>query len=614
MEREVLENFVLGVHADSKDASSDFQTPERAVNLRTDRYGFLIARQPVSEFLSANSGITGLAVVGDLIFYVSSEQLYVSIRGRTAQVVQGVDDLSGRISMVKDYEAYVVIADEFGHAYKVHISDTDEVEAELLSLLAPIDSTFVDTLVPLADSIALTTDHNYKFQYLSDDGHYSPLTEKQTPTQLPSLSSPTTGRTYQITVYFPAQTWDVLKKVNTVLVYRSAPNEDDDYRLVQTVRRPTGNDPETVSVTFNDTTSAADRADGAVPVDSTPYPEEATSVVYYNGLLYATCKTSIRWCNLESGTPQTWNWPARNSVQRREVNFAIAVGNVLLFGDSQNTWSMTRDGPLPYIRYVGGRGALDTHATSLLEQGWGFVSEDGFYIGDSQSFQKVSEPIEREWTKDGQTIVQGAVTQIPNRDIHFAAELESESKIQYVAEIRGDGLVWNEWQDTAAVQSAVMSQDERIGGLVVDSDEMAVADSDNQAVTTRIPGSAASSVYFIDGSRHVKELAWHDQKPDIESKCTWYSHKMYLRNRAPGLPEKRWRNIIVQGSGGLKLIVYTEAGDSQYWVTTLADAPTRFSIRRISKWMQFTLEFYGSTTVESIVVEYDILKARLRSY
>ena len=617
MPTELLENFVLGTIADTQTLPGDFTTAADAVNLRTDRNGFLIARQPVTEFLSANASIDGMVAVDDLIFYTSANELYVSERGATAQVVNGADNLEGRLSIIKDYQQFVVIADEAGNAYQIDISEYDQISAraERLSLTPP-DAPVLDTGIrfgPKTSGPVYTAAHRWKYQYLDSDGKVSALSEAA---EAAPLDTPDPAETayYNVTVDIPQ--WDSQGKVDFILVYRSAPDTDSDYRLVLTyVRDPAT----TVSYNFDDTVSPTERDAAAVPKVSTHYPDTATSIIYYNGLLYATCGTELRWCaynvaELELGGAVIWNWPAENSVQRRNVNYAIVSGNVILFGDVRNTWSLTKESVLPYVRYVGERGAISTFETSDLEQGWAFISESGFYLGDSQTFQKISAPIERRWTALSDTIISGGIVQFPDDSILFACELASGTRLQYLAEPGPNGFTWNRWNDVNAVQGIELKPRPDLGGgVVTDSDDQTVVDSDGEAVTGTVAGLASSRVLFSDNSLDIKEIAWHDQDSELASACTWKSHKLYLRDKAGATTKKRWRNVIIQGAGGLSLDVEVSDVDTQGFVTTLGGT-ARFPVRRIGDWLQLSLWFYGPTTIESIALEYDVLKTRLRTY
>ena len=628
-----LENFYTGIFTEAGKIPAGVTTAADVSNLRVDKNGFMRPRigtrnlgQPIAV---TDPLVSGVANVGNLLFFSSNGYLYVSLDGGATNLrVVGVSGLEGRISVVGNFENFVILTSEGQDSgFWIDIGDMDAIEGYPLSFEAPDFTTTESTYHTAATSGPDRTKYYYyKFVYAraqddaTDDvpigdmvGDASEVVESEPISEVPDPGDKIYRR---FTVALP--TWSGYSLITEIRLYRSeayeeAESEPKNFKLVATVSSS--------ATQVTDGKSDAEHSatgDNALAkfVPSLNFPSAATSIAYYNGRIFATCGEELRFNEVTRGNPKWYSWPAKNSIRRREVHFVFEYLGVLYFGDRAHTWRVSGIPETPSfgVEEVSNRGALDTYAATVLEQGVAIISESGLFVGNGVTWERVSKPLDEFFKTD--VITDGHIMQLPNSDIVWSCKFISGRHRQFLMHLGGAaGVRWEAWHGVEALQSG------RYLSSMVGVRGFSNTWVDNEGDHWLFGGAnlKATSVVFADRGARLRELLWQDERSgESDESLDWFfqSHDVFYRQEALAMDEKVFRALLVRGKadGDVTLQFNLQGGVDdddvirmvEEVVTLRGGRPTQVPIRRHGESLSFRISGTGNCQIRGFYLEFDV--------
>ena len=611
-----IENFVPGIVSEPGKIPRASTAAADSVNLRADKDGFLRARLNVQAVINSAQNIHGIVVVKDMIFYTVDGALYVVTDPDAGEgvAVSGVADLAGRLSVVDRFDNFFILTSEGEDVgWLVNIEDRSDITATLLSLPVP-DSVAFDQNTSVANSPppGYGKYFYYKFVFYRVDPLIGDMRSaaSDTYTGTPLIKQDANSETvWGITVSFPDWTNDAIHFCD---VYRSDGYDHEtaapaNFRFI---KRLTSNDP-----SFKDTVSETNRGDNEKLADQKgfgQFPQQATSLAYYNGLVFATCGDELRYCNFNYGNIQYWNWPENNSIKRPYVDYAIEYGGLLLFGGRSASYQIQGASPADWrVRHVSGTGALNTYCAALLTSGMAVLSDDGMYLSDGTSFEKISDALDEFFKSD--PISDGAVVQLPSNDVLWSLTTLGEADRQFLMNLdRRLGFTWESWSGASAHQFGKRIVLGLIGIRASDGgwsdsggDGWGFYDTEHsqEEVMASIIEGDLSRVVWADADSVDRDMVWH-----------WLSQDMFNREAGLAMDRKLFRRLEVAGeSDNAVEFEFTVKGDEDMVVRQTVEQLSKgkaikVPIRRRGESMVFKVSGSGRVVLRGFNLNFEVVR------
>lgn len=386
---------------------------------------------------------------------------------------------------------------------------------------------------------------------------------------------------------------------------------DNDFHLIALLPRLNGNFPSV----YRDNVNPLEWAGGAKLPNQRrrgEFPTTAKSIHYYNGTIFAVCGNELRFCDVDFTGPRQWSWPESYSYKQNRVDYAVEYAGMLLFGNRDSTWQLTGLAREDYaVRHVSGRGALNSHCAHVLTSGLAVMSENGMYVGDGTSFQKISGALDQYFKNDN--ILDGMVIQLPNDDLVWAVEQVGESR-QFLMNLDSSGSYWEAWEDFEIKQSA-----RALAGFVgVEAADGGWADARGASWGFYDPDVTRTQVLLAFGNDRLQQLAWSDAEGGVDTRLRWYwqSHDLYQRNQTLAMDQKIWRLLNVSGFSDnpvdFVFRIFTDGDDlviRQTGVTLQKGRATQVPIRAHGQGLSFLVSGVGDVTIRGFYVDFGIGRA-----
>lgn len=632
-----MENFAAGIYSEAAETAGGELRAADMANLRFDKNGFLTQRIDYSNIRDIfgghadDSSIDGIAKVRDIEFYnVAGNLWWRSGNGNAAQITN-VTDLEGRISVIDNYANYTILTSE-GEDSGYLITIDDGVIAYPLSYPAPsFDPNFrvrtgnFGSVHPPYDKY-----NYYVFQYTAET--YYPeshedyvesnsrilgFTSKRSEVYEANLISDPGGHEEswrRMTVEFPeGNSFDVIR----VGIFRSDSYDnaitnpqaldDSDFKFVGEVGRDDAVDGLLI---FDDGVTQAGWENNPVLNPSTAFPSTATSIVEWRDIVFATCGDELRYNEVTAGAPVPAQWPAKNSYPPRggnKVTFAVGYFDFLLFGDKRHTRRLYGNvRPFDAAEHTHNRGALNTYATQVLENGIAMITETGFYIADGSRMQKVSAPLD-DFFKNNNA-VDGCIVQFPNAQILWSVFHVSRKHKQFLMRRVGNVSAFEAWSDVEIKQA--IQRDSSAIAIAVEGAEW---EMDGVGWDFYDDTITHTEILCADGSDVVKLIDWNDPSNDGSVEWSWESHEIYGKQNTLAMTRKIYRNLYINGESDndVKIIFETEKGSVERTKRLTLDKaqPARIPIRKYGQFIKFRLEGSGFVKLKGFYFEYEAVRS-----
>lgn len=608
----IIENYNTGILNEPGKLPPDTFSLGNVENLRPNTDGHLIPAARVIEALFSSIGdpIEGLARKEHLLFVVIDGDLHVSIDGAELTQVDGVSGLGGRVSLIDNYQEFVVIKTEEGLPYWIDISDESDITGHLLSLPKPTFTTSETTFHTSATTAPDRTKYYYyRFTYATDEEYRFGMVESEASEVVesePITETPDPGDVIyrRFTVEFPTELGDIAE----LRLYRSDGYDEEEedpknFRLVDTA----ASDATHATDGLNET----EQADGdELDINNRGMPGTAKSVTYYNGLLFAPNIDELRYNDRRLGESKLHIWPAANQLNY-PATWAISLQGYLYFGDRENTWvlSGTGEGIPPFqVRRVDTVGALNRHCAGITNFGLTIIAATGMWVSQGSGFTKISTGLDEVFRHT--QIIDGSMLQLPDRTVLFDVQLADDTRKQYIAVQVSGAIAFFAWSGIDMVQGVNLPIDTADLTMTAGGTEWTAGgvvwlfDSDGPELTrtfiARTGEERLSEVEWNSEDTHNEASTWK-----VESNDVFHSRKMQMAR-------KRFRRMILNAIGEGEVTAVFDVDDTEITKTVeLRDGkPTRIPIRRRGRKMKFELSGMADETTEirGIRIEYDPLR------
>ena len=621
-----LENFFPGIYTQPGKIPSGVTTAADMSNLRVDKDGFLRPRIGTSlvgaPYATEDPKIEGIAQAGHIVFISVSGHLYVTVDGGlTTALIEHVSGLSGRLSVVSHFQNFVLLTSEGQDTgFWIDISDPSDITAHRLGFPAP-EFTPIFTTIHTVIGDAPQWNKYYYYRWAFYGSPFSEVEGKVSEVfESGWQDAPDPGdvvRRIISGVEFPE--WDIQGDVTGLRVYRSdaydaATEEPENFKLLGTVALD--------ETSFVDRIPDVDRTTALVDESlNTIFPSTATSITYYNGRVFATCGTELRFNDVTGTIPHWERWPPWNSIYRQRCEFAFEYFGTLYFGDQNNTWRVagipeTESFTSP-VEPISSVGALDSYAVTALEKGVAIIGESGLFIGDGISWERVSSPLDEIFADE--TIAGGHVIQFPNGNILWSCLMLSGNHQQFLMHIDGAlGVRWDSWRGVEAVQSVRLATD----FVRLRAFDHTWVDENGDSWLFSGGDSDTSDVVIADGGPRPRRILWRDERSgesDEDIEWFWESHDVFYRQQGLAMDRKLFRRLLVRGiaDNDVTLRFNLRGGVDDNEVERVITStiglstgePTRVPIRRRGESLSFKIAGRGNCQVRGFYLDFDIVRA-----
>ena len=598
-------NFTPGELTYHESVEGGEYTAQEMKNLRIDTHGALRQRQSIRAVAPENShNITGVAASTDRLFFINSNgQLFfrnrdranqsdteIPIHGRPRIITDTAPDgyiegtkLSGRISIIPEYENFVILTSEGqDQGYWIDLRDTDRIVAYPLGFNPP---TFEVVPYLSGDGITLTADQGIELQTYAYIYRFTYIRDARTPTEIangsPELppdepfndieSNPSEPKLLRIDTIDPEDRVRAIFLYNVkfpnpdglekgIAIYRSRPivktqlddrkvkidDMDLDFRRVGIYPPPEAIAPQPGAISptreeparFDDYMNEDDRAEQAsLRFDNDRMPPAKTFTVF-NDRVFAPNKTELRYSDIRFGNLALWAFPETNAIRRPvDCIFANTYRDMLLFGGRNGLWRMTGNAAYNFDPdRISNLGAIDPYAVTATEDVFGYIGTAGLHISDGISTQDISEPIQAHF--ENQKPVRGSVMFLPNSNTVWSvvfARLDGSLNRQTFVRARQ----FQQWADLEIEQNARFEQ-------------------------VNVAGDTETISVIVEDTPYTRQVLWENltgvyDSRDIEVEgltpieWSWKSQKLDFQAEGIATERKRFTELIIEGKADTEI-------------------------------------------------------------
>ena len=660
-------------------------TAQEMLNLRVDRHGSLRQRQSIRATSTLHTDntkkITGVAASTDKLFFINEDgQLFyrnpertrqldreIEILGKPRIITDTIPDgyieetkLSGRISIIFEYENFVMITSEGqDQGYWIDLRDEDDTQEYKAYPLGFNPPTFDVAMQLSGTGITLSEGQGIELQTYAYIYRFTYIRDTRTPTEIeagkmlseepfadvesnPSepvlLNLPNIdpqNRVRGILIYgikFPNP--DGLEA--GIAIYRSRPikktdlddgqvgdnervkidDQDLDFRRVGIYPPPfnPNADPGAVApareetARFDDFMGEEERQEQVeLRFDNDRMPETAKAFTLYNDRVFVPNKTELRYSDLRFGNLALWAYPEVNAIRRPvDCIFTETYRELLLFGGRNGLWRMTGSDPHTYNPdQLSNLGPIDTYATTKTEDIFGYITPAGLHTTDGIATQDISEPLQAHF--ENQEPIRGSVLFLPNGHSVWSvvfARLDGSTHRQTFVRARQ----WQQWKDLEVEQNARFQQ-------------------------IAVTGDPETISVIVENTPLIRQVLWENMQGIHDSRGTeiedltpigwsWKSQRLDFEAEGIATERKRFTELIIEGKADTEINGELAQLEITFWVyDTKGQATqktltrtlqrehlykTRVPIRKIGQAIEFRVAGFGNVELRSFCLKGNI--------
>ena len=632
-----------GIHTQPAKTGDGHLFAEDMENLRVDGDGWLQLRSEAIAMEPDGGSITGVATTLRHVFTLrEGGRLYVREVDTLASEVEirGVENLSGRISLVS-FNTYVVLTSEGAdQGYIVDLREGENYQAYPLGFSEPGPSSYTVGLVNEIPSnlnskfynrfnrgseLSENTYYHYLWTIVSlPDDRESPWygMESNPPenelvdTLIEGIENISEARglvysgvnsfslfQFRENESFVKLTLNFVKPLpgTHIRIYRSNAIENAiidlsiteaerqrtikqlfsnlDYRLVleTEISQVSG------VLDFYDGMSDEEWAEGQrLETTNDRMPGEVKQISEYNDLVFGAAGDRLIYSDLRQGVIVPWAFPKENDIRvQGSVDFCAEINEVLLFGSRDGLWRLAGNTAYNFaVGQISNSGPVDGYAWSRITDALAFVGEGGLFVTDASQVIRASETVLDDFFRD-KRVVRGAVAFFKDDDILYAVTLEDRDGSTEDIQFKREDGYWVRW-NLPFMQSASIIEANRETTLVL----------------------------VADGTGRLKRLDWNSTVNEAED-VAWSWTSQFLDEPGPGLANRRKRYSQFQFTGAadnaMKLQVWKDNEGEPVMEKTFSSRenliPVRVPINRIARRLRFRLSGTGRVKVQGLRVE-----------
>lgn len=325
--------------------------------------------------------------------------------------------------------------------------------------------------------------------------------------------------------------------------------------------------------------------------DNSKMPSSITALAKFNDRLFGANGDELRFSEVRNGTPSWGAWPVVNSIKPDDpdrIDFCATYRGQLLFGGPTGLYRLSGSS-LATFRYdkIGSRGPVSAYSGAVLDNTFGFVGVDGFYLTDGTQSPEISGRLEGVFNR--YSIDEGVVGMLPSKAALFGARRNNAAtrRVDNINFIFDDGN-WTRFEG---------------------DDETVV----RQVASVAFDGRPVEG--FIADQQHApRQLDWRvtDDDSDADSPIPWLWESNQLDWNADGLGEmmKIFEELVISGvaDNDVTVTFYPDNLEPTTATVTLDREryerfdPVRVPIRRRGFALRFNIEGMGQVTLRGLKV------------